>query len=109
MAQQEQERLTVPELHELFDRLFPCGFGGADVLAEVAPDRWDQSPLLACFHPSVERVLEESLQVRRNIASLQRAGHRHESSDVTTRAPEPTLEQIRLEQDDLSPTPSTGR
>lgn len=55
-------RLTDAELHALFDRLFPHGFAGADVLAEVAPDGWEQSPLLACFHqpaPTTVRAYRE--------------------------------------------------
>jgi len=36
---------------------------GADVLVELAPEGWEQSPLLACFHPSVERVLQERWQL----------------------------------------------
>lgn len=56
MDEWQNERLTDAELHALVDRLLPHGFTGADVLAEIAPDGWEQSPLLACFHPSVERV-----------------------------------------------------
>ena len=55
-------RLTDAELREFFDRLFPQGFSGSDVLAEIAPEGWEKSPLLACFHPSPEQVLKESLQ-----------------------------------------------
>jgi hypothetical protein len=49
----QNEPLTDAELDALFGRLFPHGFAGADVLAEVASDGWEQSPLLACFHPHV--------------------------------------------------------
>ena len=63
MHDEQKGRLTDVELPPLFDRLFPHSFAGADVLAEVAPDAWDRSPLLACFHPSVERVFEESVQL----------------------------------------------
>jgi hypothetical protein len=31
------------ELHTLFDRLFPSGFAGQDVLDEIAPHRWEHS------------------------------------------------------------------
>jgi hypothetical protein len=48
------------EVHALFDRLFPRGFAGQDVLDEIAPEGWERSPLLACFHPSVERVYENA-------------------------------------------------
>lgn len=33
-----KERLTVAELEQLFDRLFPQTFAGPDVLAEIAPE-----------------------------------------------------------------------
>ena len=52
-------RLTAAELYTLFDQLFPGGFAGANVLAELAPEGWEHSPLLACFHRSVDRVFEE--------------------------------------------------
>jgi hypothetical protein len=45
----QAKRLTDTELKEFFDRLFPHGFTGADVLAEIAPEGWEKSPLLACF------------------------------------------------------------
>ena len=61
----QAKRLTDPELKEFFDRLFPHDFAGADVLAEIEPEGWEKSPLLACFHPSVERV-----QVHRNMDEL---------------------------------------
>jgi hypothetical protein len=96
MEHQDYERLADAELHALFTRLFPRGFAGADVLAEVAPDGWERSPLLACFHPSVEQVFAESLQVHRNIAALQRARPDRAPTDLTTQSPEPTLEHVRL-------------
>ena len=73
MHDDQQEPFTDVELHALFDRLFPHGFAGRDVLAEVAPDGWERPPWLACFHPSVERVFEESVQMHRNIEALRNA------------------------------------
>ena len=70
------DRLTDAELHALFDRLFPEGFAGADVRADVAPDGWEHSPLAACFHPSVERVFGERLQFHQNVAALRIARSR---------------------------------
>jgi hypothetical protein len=93
------ERLTDAELHTLFDRLFPDGFAGADVRAEVAPTGWEQSPLVACFHPSVERVFEERLQFHQNVAALRIAGSRRTGrAQVETEAsPAPTLEEVQRE------------
>jgi hypothetical protein len=56
MDERQEKRLSDRKLYALFDRLFPHGFAGADVLAEVAPEGWERSPLLACFHPSVEQL-----------------------------------------------------
>ena len=67
MATREAKRLTGRELHALFDELFPHGFASADVLAEIAPEGWEHSPLLACFHPSVEQLFEERVTLHRNL------------------------------------------
>jgi hypothetical protein len=37
MDERPQKRLTDREVCALFDRLFPHGFAGADVFAEIAP------------------------------------------------------------------------
>jgi hypothetical protein len=99
MDEEQRRQLTDAELHALFDRLFSHGVAGADVLAEVAPDGWEQSLLLACFHPSVERVFEESVQLHRNIESLRHARKGRDSprepDDVLSS--EPTLEDVRNE------------
>ena len=58
MDERQTKRLTGRELHALFDELFPHGFAGADVVAEIAPEGWEHSPILACFHPSVEQLSE---------------------------------------------------
>jgi hypothetical protein len=55
----QKARLTDAELHAFFDGLFPHGFAGGDVLADIAPEGRDQSPLLACFHTSLEQRYEE--------------------------------------------------
>lgn len=93
----QEQRLTNSELYALFDRLFPRGFAGADVLAELAPEGWEHSPLVACFHPSVERIFEERLQIHRNLMELRRI--RGERGDVGEDAapPEPTLDDVRHE------------
>ena len=61
MEGSDAKRLSRRELDAFFDRMFPRGFAGPDVVAEIAPQGWEQSPLLGCFHPSVERVFEEEL------------------------------------------------
>jgi len=91
------ERLTNAELRALFDRLFPHGFPGADVTREIVPEGWEQSPLLACFHPSVERVVEERMKMHRNIEALRRARRRGDKGLTPDEEPlpDPTLEDVR--------------
>ena len=94
----QSERLTEAELHALFDRLFPQGFAGADVHAEIAPDGWERSPLLACFHPSAERLFDESVQIHRNIESLRMLAERRQVAPLDIASlQEPTLEDVRRE------------
>ncbi len=104
MNADDNGRLSNSELVALFDSLFPHGFAGSDVLAEIAPNGWEHSPLLACFHPSIERIFEEQLQLHRNIealgALLRRRG-KTASAEEDAR-PEPTLESITREH---QPTP----
>ncbi len=76
------------ELEEELDGLFPQGFDGADVLKELAPAGWENSPLLAVFHPSVEQIYEETLRFHRNILNLRRP------DDERPLPPEPTLDEI---------------
>jgi hypothetical protein len=99
MGTKQDERLTDRELRALFDRLFPDGFAGADVLAEIAPEGWEQSPLLACSHPSVERVFDETLQIHRNVEALCRARAARDGGSKVDEslAPEPTLDEVRRE------------
>src|SRR5437899_11860656 len=96
MNDEQAKRLTDAELKEFFDRLFPHGLGGADVVAEVAPEGWQKSPLLACFHPSVEQVFKEQVQVHRNLEALVR-GRRERDPDNPDLAPkpEPRIEAVR--------------
>jgi hypothetical protein len=99
MDEWQNGRLTDAELHALFDRLFPHGFADADVLGEIAPDGWKQSPLLACFHPSVERVCEEQLLWHRNLEELRSVRSRRDGTvePDAAPAPAPTLEDVRRE------------
>jgi hypothetical protein len=76
------------ELAGVFDEIFPNGFSGADVLAELAPAGWEHSPLLAVFHPSVEQIFEESVRMHRNISKLRKP------NDERPESPEPTIDEI---------------
>jgi len=79
----------------LFDRLFPHAFAGDDVLMEIAPDGWHRSPLLAVFHPSVQQVYRERLQVHENLRSLRRR------DDDRPVPPPPTFEEVASEFSEL--------
>jgi len=89
--------MSEAELHALFDRLFPRGFAGQDVLDEIALEGWERSPLLACFHPSVERIFEERLLMHRNLEELRRLRRRRDGCVADESTPEPTLEDVRKE------------
>jgi hypothetical protein len=79
--------LDEAELKAEFAALFPNGWCGADVMAELVPEGWAASPLVKAFRPSVEQVYEESLRMHRGFAML--GGKNKEA------APEPTLEEIK--------------
>lgn len=104
MEDRQNEPFTDAELHAFFDRLFPNGFAGPDVLAELAPDGWERSPLLACFHPSVEQKYAERSQFHEAVQSLRNARRsRRGTADADEAQPAPpTLEDVRR---DHQPTP----
>ena len=92
----DRPRLTDAECEAFLDRLLPQGLAGADVVEEIAPEGWEQSPLLACFHPSPERVFEERLQIHRNLARLARPRREGEPDNpAPVPRPEPTFEEVR--------------
>lgn len=99
MNARDNERLSDAELVVLFDRLFPSGVAGPDVVADIAPDGWERSPLLACFHPSIERILEEQLHFHRRSEELgELLRQRVKAAAVEANArPEPTLESVTRE------------
>lgn len=89
MNPRDREQVSEQECAAVLARLFPRGLAGEDVIAEVAPEGWERSPLLAVYHPSVEQVYRESIRLHRSLERL--AGSR-----PTGPAPsEPTLEEIR--------------
>lgn len=65
-------------------------------LPDIAPDGWEQSPVLACFHPSLEQRYEEAVQLHRNLEELSRAMRRGDAPERKPR-PQPTLDEIRSE------------
>ncbi len=75
-------------IKEDFDRLFPHGFAGSDIVQELAPSGWENSPMRAVFHPSIEQVYQETVRIHRNLGMLRR------QDDPRPLPPEPTLEEI---------------
>ena len=102
MDQPPDKRLTGGELDALFDRLFPHGFAGADVLAEIAPEGWEHSTLVPCFHPSVEQLFDERVTIHRNLERWRQLGRRREGAATLEPRPEPTLDDVRR---DYEPSP----
>ena len=88
MSWDERERHSEEECVAVLERMFPNGLASEEVLRELAPRGWENSPLLAVFHPSIERLYEESVQMHRNIQRFLPPERRGES-------PEPTMEEIR--------------
>jgi len=88
MANYKTDSLSEAELEAEFDRLFPRGFAGPDVLQELAPAGWESSPLLTVFHPSPAQLYEEALRLHRNLCTLRRPDDRRPVP------PEPTLDEV---------------
>jgi len=79
---------SAAELEAEFDRLFPQGFAGPDVMQELALGGWENSPLLAVFHPSLTQSYEETLRLHRNLCKLRRP------DDQRPVPPVPTLDDV---------------
>src|ERR1700730_19121271 len=61
------KRYSDAECQTLFATLFPAGFAGEDVLKEIAPEGWPHSTLQFLFHPTLEQVHWERVQLHRNL------------------------------------------
>jgi hypothetical protein len=86
--------MTDAELRAEFAALFPHGWAGPDVRAELAPGGWAASPLAAVFHPTARQVYEEAVRVRRNLAALGRR------PGAPPPPPEPTLAEVEADHRD---------
>jgi len=93
-----------PDWTPLLKKLFPLGFGGADVLRELAPEGWERSPLHSVFHPTPEKVLEESLRLHHNLRELIQARGKEDDSPV------PTLDSVKAsyKETPIEPTREAG-
>lgn len=84
--------LDEDELKAEFAALFPHGWAGPDVMAELAPEGWEKSPLVAVFHPSLDQVYEESVRIHRNMADF--PGRK---PDAPPPPPEPTRAEVEAD------------
>jgi hypothetical protein len=91
--QPDEPSFTHDELKAEFAALFPQGWAGPDVFAELAPDGWEKSPLVAVFHPSVETAYEEQVRLHRNMANF--PGRKPDAE----MPPEPTFAEVQAEHD----------
>src|SRR5665213_3245115 len=88
-------RLSDPELGEFFRRMFPHGVADIEVVREIAPEGWEKSPLVACFHPSPEHVLAESLSRHRRHQELIVLRRKNmELAPEPAASPEPTMGEV---------------
>jgi hypothetical protein len=93
-GKERNERYTHEECLTLFASLFPNGFFGEDVLAEIAPEGWTDSTLHFVFHPTLDQVHWEHVQLHRNLRQLLGCGKDHPQE------PEPSLEDVRSTYED---------
>lgn len=91
MSEFEPESYSEAELVAEFERLFPQGFAGPDVLHELAPEGWERSPLAAIFHPTPDQLHEEALRMYRNLLALRKPDQSHPAR------PAPTREEVAKE------------
>jgi hypothetical protein len=95
-SDRDPTRLSEAECERLFDRLFPGGLAGRDVLLEVAPGGWAKSPLVRVFHPTLEQTFAELLDFHESLERLRL----RRSGEVPK--PPPTLEDARANWKSLS-------
>jgi hypothetical protein len=68
MVDLQKTRLNDPELKALFDRMFPHGFAGQDVFAELAREGWEKSLASVVLSflggTDLQRVFEDAPKAR---------------------------------------------
>jgi len=62
MFESENDEYTEDELFEAFDTLFPQGFAGSDVFAEIAPNGWKESPWAGAVRREPDPMAQEMAQ-----------------------------------------------
>jgi hypothetical protein len=59
------------------------------------PQEWERSPLLTCFHPSVEQLFAERVAIHRNLEHWRQLGRRRKGAASLEPRPEPRLDDMR--------------
>jgi len=101
--------LPEEDFFDLLEQMFPDGFGGNDVMQELCPHGWKQSPLYLAFHPTPEQQWDEHVAFQRNMKNLSfRAKDKKNKSDAAPLPDRETfLEEARQKekkQDESDPT-----
>lgn len=65
--------LTAAEYWRLFHRMFPNGLRDPAIVAVLAPEGWEHSPLVHTAHPTPAQLREEYHRTRSRIQELRRA------------------------------------
>lgn len=65
--------LTATEYWQLFQRMFPNGLRDPAIVAVLATEGWEHSPLVRTAHPTPAQLREESHSIRSRIQDLRRA------------------------------------
>jgi hypothetical protein len=93
-----EERLTEEQCLELFQRLFPNGLDDPSLVRSLAPEGWENSPLVLFYHPTAEQLYEETLRIRENLRRLR-------GRPVAEQEPQTTLDAIRRDMLVEAPNP----
>jgi hypothetical protein len=106
--------LSEPEAYAFLGSLFPGGLKDPALIAELCPERWENSPLFACYHPSPEVRYAESLEFLRNMKNLgsllsRRKCETAQAPPEEPEEPEPTFEEFLAKNPAESPELSAGQ
>jgi hypothetical protein len=89
MTEFKSNNFTLDECQAELELLFPEGFAAPDIVRQIAPAGWKESPLLAVFHPSPEQLYQESLRIHENLCALRRPDDTRPLPDPPTREEPP--------------------
>jgi hypothetical protein len=85
--------LDEQESFAFLESLFPGGLKDPALIAELCPEGWTNSSLVACYHPAPEVRYAESLEFSRNLKKLGFL-RKSEVAHAPPDEPEPTFEEF---------------